>query len=89
MMAFLGLTPADYAAENTVLVWPDNWRAVMFFHALGGGSWNLGPGGATGLRPEAFREVRLAMRVGRDEWPDLHSAVLILQDAALDEMHKD
>jgi hypothetical protein len=49
----------------------------------------MGPGGATGIRPEAFREVRIAMRIGRDEWPEIHSAVLVMQGAALDEIHKE
>jgi hypothetical protein len=88
-MSFLGLTPEDYAAENTVKAWPETWRAVQFLDALGNGAWNMGPGGATGLRPETFREGRLALRITRDEWPRLLADVRVIEAAALDEIHKE
>jgi Phage related hypothetical protein (DUF1799) len=88
-MSFLGLTPQDYDAENTVEVWPDNWRAVLFAIELGNGSWNMGPGGPVGFRPETFREARMALRVTAAEWPALLSDVRVIENAALDEIHKD
>jgi len=90
MMDFLGLAEEDYADENPpVEVWPDNWPAVLFFSALGHGSWNMGPNGPIGLRYEAFREVRLRLRVTAGEWPDIFDALRIMEAAALDEIHKD
>lgn len=88
-MAFWGIKPEDFDTENTVHVWPENWRAVEFMCALGAGSWNLGPGGAAGLRPEAYREIRLALGVTRQEWPPLFQALQVLQDGALEEIHRD
>jgi len=88
-MEFLGLTAEDYAAENTVLVWPDNWPAVQFVIALGNGSWNMGPSGPVGFRPEAFREIRLARRVRSADWPALLADIHVIESAALDEIHKE
>jgi len=89
MMSFLGLTSEDYADENTVLVYPGNWRAVEFVVALGNGAWNMGPNGPVGFRPEAFREARLALRVTAAEWPELLSSVQAIEGGALDEIHKE
>jgi hypothetical protein len=88
-MQFLGLTPEDYADQNAVAVWPDNWPAVRFVVALGNGSWNMGPSGPVGFRPEAFREIRLAQRVRAVDWPRLLADISVIEGAALDEIHKD
>lgn len=90
-MEAFGLRPEDYDGEkppDVIDVWPDNWESVLFFDALGGGSWNMGPQGPVGLRPEAFREVRLAMGIGRDRWPAVFDDVRVMQDAALKEIYK-
>lgn len=89
MMSFLGLTPDDYAQENTVLLWPDNEPAVRFVIELGNGSWNMGPNGPVGFRPEAFREARLALRVKASEWSALRADVRVIEDAALEAIHKE
>lgn len=88
-MEFLGLTPADYAEQNTVAVWPENWPAVQFVVALGNGSWNMGPSGPVGFRPEAFREIRLAQRIRSIDWPLLLADIQVVEGAALDEIYKD
>jgi len=89
-MNFLGLTPEDYVEENApVNVWPDNWSAVLFFEALGKGNWNMGPNGATGIRYEAFREVRIATGVRSADWPNLFDSIRVMEQAALNEIHKD
>lgn len=89
MMEFFGLKPEDYAAENTVEVWPDNVQAVLFFKALGAGSWNMGPNGPTGLRYEAFRETRLALGIRAADWPELFQDIRVMEGAALQEIHDD
>jgi hypothetical protein len=78
----------EEASEPPTEVWPDNLPAVNFFIALGGGSWNMGPNGPTGLRPEAFREVRLARRIRAGDWPDIFQDLRVLEDAALETMRK-
>jgi hypothetical protein len=89
-MKFFGLSPDDYPEfTRNADVWPENWRAVLFFEALGFGNWNMGPNGPTGLRYEAFKEVRLAQGISGKDWPELFESIRILESAALDEMHKD
>lgn len=89
-MEFFGLRLEDYPEYVTsVDVWPENWPAVVFFEALGFGSWNVGFGGPIGLRYEAFREVRMALGTLDSEWPELFRAIRILESAALEEMHKE
>lgn len=88
-MADFGLTPADFLADD-VDVWPDCWRAVTFFGALGAGSWSLHPRGhPVGIRPEAFTEIKAAFGVTADEWPDLLSDVRVMERAALEQMRSD
>lgn len=91
MMEFFGLRPEDYPEKykSSVDVWPENWLAVVFFEALGIGSWNMGPGGPVGLRYETFKEVRMAQGIADNEWPELFKSVRILESAALSEMHRD
>ena len=89
-MKFWGLTPEDYPEYNYVVeVWPENWPSVLFFEALGMGNWNMGPNGPTGLRYEAFREVRLAQGITDEVWPEMFRSIRILEQAALDEIHKE
>lgn len=74
----------EEATGPPVDVWPDNWRSVEFFSALGNGCWSIGPAGAVGLKPESFREVRLALRITGREWPDIYSDVRVMERTALD-----
>ena len=76
----------EEASEPPTEVWPDNLPAVNFFIALGAGSWSIGPGGPVGLRPEAFREVRLAQGIRACDWPDIFEDLRVLEDAALETM---
>jgi hypothetical protein len=88
-MAFWGLTSADYEKQNTLDVFPDCWPAVEFFAALGSGAWSIGPGGAVGIRPEACREVRLALGTTSQQWRRIYQDLRPLEEGALDEIHKD
>jgi hypothetical protein len=88
-MSFLGLTPEDYPAYAPVDVFPENWPVIEILLALGDGSWNMGPNGPVGFRREAFREIRLALRIPSARWPDLFEAVCIAEAAALEEIYKD
>lgn len=75
-------------AMPPVDVWPDCWRSVEFFGALGNGCWSIGPAGPVGLKPESFREVRLALRITAREWPDVYADVQVMERAALDVLKK-
>lgn len=67
-------------------MWPDNWPAVCFFEAVGPGAWSLGPGGPVGIRPEAFREIRLALGITAAQWRDIYPDVCVLEGAAVETM---
>jgi hypothetical protein len=88
-MTFLGLTPEDYPEYAPVEVWPDNWPVIEALKALGDGSWNMGPNGPVGFRREAFREIRLGLRIPLAEWPELFELLCIAESEALDEIYKD
>jgi hypothetical protein len=84
-MALWGVTPEDFQDE-AVEVWPDNWPAVDFFAAIGPGAWSLNSGGPVGIRPEAFREIRLALGITAAQWRDIYPDVRVLEDAAVETM---
>lgn len=79
----LGLTDDDFPVEVTE-VWPDCWPAVSFFEEIGPGAWSIGAKGAIGIRPEACREIRLALGVTAAQWREIYPDLRILEDAALD-----
>ena len=47
-LASYGLTEADFADEDTVHVWPENWLAVEVFASLLT-QWRVGMAGMVGL----------------------------------------
>ena len=87
-LAEWGLKAEDFA-EDHVYVWPDNWRAVEFFSSIGPGAWNVGMGGPIGIRPESFREVRLAVGIKADEWRDMYADIRAMENAALNRMRRE
>lgn len=78
----MGLAPEDFV-EEVFEVWPDNWAVVQFFASIGPGAWNIGPSGAVGIRPEAFRELRLAMGVSLKDWPPMYRDICVMEQAAV------
>lgn len=84
-MAAFGITPEDMADE-AVEVWPDCWAAVRFFDAIGPGAWSMGASGPVGIRPEAYREIRLALGITAAQWRELYPDVCTLESAALETM---
>lgn len=84
----LGLVESDFPPV-VVEVWPDCWEVVQFFAAVGPGAWNAGPGGFIGIRPEAFREIRLALGISAGKWREFYPDVMVMEDAALAEIRRD
>jgi hypothetical protein len=80
-----GVSPDDFA-EEVVEIWPDCWPAVRFFEAVGPGAWSIGARGPVGIRPEAFREIRLALGINAAQWRDIYPDVRVLEQAALEAM---
>lgn len=87
-MKFFGLTPEDYAAENSVEVWPENVQAINAFVAMGT-QWRVGPGGAYGLDYGVLPQVLRLAQIPRKEWPQVFESIRVLEDAALEEMRKE
>lgn len=65
--------------------WPDNWLALQVFAALGT-QWNVGMGGAIGLRYEAIEPVLRMMGVVHKERAALFEALRIMENEALQVM---
>ncbi len=83
-----GLVPADFESDRRIELWPENERAFTFFASIGGGAWNIGPGGPVGIRPEAFREIRLALGVTGLEWREMFIDVMAMESEALATMRE-
>lgn len=81
-LALWGLTPADFD-DAPMEVWPENWQAVQFFAAIGAGAWSIGPGGPVGIRPEAFREVRLGLGITAQQWRVMFGDIAAMEAEAL------
>ena len=94
MMQFFGLTADDYAAENTVGVWPDNIEAVNLFSAIGT-QWRTHSGGpngssrAYGLDYGPLFHKMDRMGLTPERYTELEDEIRVLEQAALDEMNKD
>lgn len=85
-LAAWGLTLDDFAAEDLVEVWPENWPAVSFFSEVGPGAWTVGPSGPIGIRPEALREIRLSLGVSLADWRAMYPDVRVMENEALQTM---
>lgn len=71
-----------------VEVWPENLPYVQFFARLGSGAWNVGMNGRTGIRYEALPFLFEMAGIRKKKWPAYYDAILIMESAALEEMHK-
>jgi len=87
-LATWGLKPEDFADEDNVEVWPENWATVKFFDAIPPGAWNVGPGGPIGVRPEAVREVRLALGIQRSQWQAMYDDLQAMESEAVKTMNE-
>lgn len=70
------------ADEESGACWPDNWTALQVFAALRT-QWNVGMGGAVGLRYEAIEPVMRMMCVEHKERAALFEALRIMENEAL------
>jgi len=46
-------------------------------------------GGPIGIRPEAYREIRLALGIKNSDWREMYSDIRVMESAALEEMRKE
>lgn len=85
--ARLGLTAADFEADETEIeVWAENAESFLVFANLGT-QWRAGMGGAIGLDYTAIEPVLRLMRIEPDHWPDVFEDVLTMESAALKVMN--
>lgn len=83
-----GLRPEDFAEQNEIDIWPDNFEAVKLFADVST-QWRIGFGGATGLDYSAVCAVMKLTRVKKKRRQALLADIAVLEAAALEEMYKD
>lgn len=83
-----GFELEDYETE-VVEVWPDNELALGIFRRVGT-RWRLPPmGGApVGLQWEAIYPLMNRMKLGDDDWNDLHDCLMEMEQAAVETMRE-
>ena len=76
-----------YAAQEPVVVWPDNRQAVEVFRAMDTQWLAAGMGGATGLNYASLPSVWEAMGLTPEERQETFEPLRWLEKAALTAMH--
>lgn len=77
-----GLRPEDVEMDPEILVWPDNWDAVLLFQRLST-QWSHGFNGPTGLNYNVIQRVARMLEMKVDSWPELFGQIQTLEHAAL------
>ena len=72
-------------AENVLIVWPDNERAVRLFSKINN-QWLMGPGGPIALNYLVLYHHLDRMNLSNEEHDDLHDDIQVLEGAALKEI---
>lgn len=86
-IAALGLQPGDYGAEYAdVDVWPDNWRYVKLFDAVGT-QWRHGAAGPAGLDYVALALVFKHHGFNPDEWGETFDLIQMMEAEALKQIY--
>lgn len=77
----------DYDTES-LIVWPDNLLAFSLFRRVGSKWVYPSMGGVPlGLRWEAIYPLMDRQGLGPDEWDDLHDALSVMEQSAIQTMH--
>ena len=77
----------EEASGAPVDVWPDNWRAVILFDAVGT-QWRAGPVGILGLDYNVLYRKMDRLHLSEPEYDDLENDIRVLEDAALETMRQ-
>lgn len=78
----MGFKPETPLEKPSCEIWPDNVKPfAVFRRALT--QWCVGPGGVIGLRYEALPFLLQVEAVPADDWPDVVSAVQVMEQEAL------
>ena len=77
--------PEDFEVE--IEVWPENWRAVQIFAALGT-QWVHGMAGPVGLNyASVLATLERRYRLSGDDLDDVFDAISVMERAALQQIH--
>lgn len=87
-MAAFGLTAKDFADEDTVHVWAENWPAVQLFIDLGT-QWRVGPGGFVGLDYNVLFRFIERMDLPPEKAREMEDDVRVMERAALKELNRE
>lgn len=79
--------PEDFAEDWSVEVWPDNVRAINLFCQVST-QWRVGPSGVYGLDYSPLYHKMDRMNLSAEEYEELEEDIRVLEQSALDEMHK-
>lgn len=85
-LAEVGLTPADFATDEHIGVWPENWQAYLLFHAVRT-QWRTGPGGACGLDYGPLDRRIDRLNLSPEEREDLEACIQVMEFAAMAELN--
>ncbi len=80
-----GLTMDE--AMPSVDIWPDNWRTVMLFDAIGT-QWRVGMGGPVGIDYNVMFHKLDRLNLPPSEYEEIESGVRVMEEAALAIMRK-
>ncbi len=78
----------DEASGPEVEVWPCHEQALVVFSKLGT-QWRSGMAGATGLDYSGVESALRMLRIPRTDWPGLFDDIHVMEQAALEYMHRD
>lgn len=79
-MALFGFTPEDY--DETVEVWPDNWRSFLAMDAMGT-QWRTGACGATGLDYSVLPDVMKLVGIPAKERSRVFHDIRVMEAEAI------
>ena len=79
-MAMFGFSPEDY--DETVEVWPDNWKAFLVMDSMGT-QWRTGACGATGLDYGVLPNVMRLVGVSAKDRPSVFQDIRVMESEAI------
>lgn len=85
-MAAFGLMPEDLP-DRVVYLWPENAEPFRVFVSLST-QWRSGTAGPTGLDYGVLNDVFKLNAIPEADWPETFAAIRVMEDAALEVMHK-
>lgn len=85
--AEIGCKPEDYI-EPDVEVWEESWAAVQLFSRFST-QWRIGAGGPVGLDYGVIQHELSRSGIAGDDYTETMARLRVIEQAALDQIHKD